>query len=72
MKNLDLFNVLTFSEASKRWGINDSTLRKKAQSNSSEFIENVDFRKSGNTWLVTVYAMERLYGKEGILIKKKS
>ena|SRR5690554_4731584 len=52
--------VITFSEAQDLWGLGSSTLRK-AVSDKRFFPEEI--RKSGNTWLVTKTAMERLYGR---------
>lgn len=55
-----LENVMTFTEASKKWGLNDSTLRKLVATEKLE--EGIDYRKSGNTWLITREAMEKVYG----------
>lgn len=61
MKNNDLFNIMTFSEAAKRWRIDDSTLRKLV--NTDKIREGIDYRKSGKTWLITKEAMKRVYGE---------
>ena len=53
-----LESVLTFSEATKRWGLGHSTLREAAKHN--RFLPG-EIRKSGGTWLVTYEAMKRLY-----------
>lgn len=62
----DVFNksineIMTFAEASKKWELDDSTLRKLVKTNKIE--ENIDYRKSGNVWLITKNSMERIYGK---------
>ena len=54
-----LESVLTFAEATKRWGLGHSTLREAAK--YSRFLPG-EIRKSGGTWLVTEKAMRRLYG----------
>ena len=53
--------ILTISEASDIWDKEVSTLRRVIK--NSKFTEGVDYRKSGNTWLITKSAMERVYGK---------
>jgi len=55
-----LEQVLTFAEATKRWGLGHSTLREAAK--HSRFLSG-EIRKSGGTWLVTEEAMKRLYGE---------
>ena len=55
-----LKSVLTFSEATKRWGLGHSTLREAAKHN--RFLPD-EIRKFGGTWLVTEKAMKRLYGE---------
>lgn len=57
----ELDTVMTFSEATEKWGLADSTLRKLVTTN--KLTENVDYRKSGKVWLITKDAMERVYGK---------
>ena len=61
MKNEYLENVMTFSEACKRWGLGESTLRKAAKSGR---FKKDEIKKSGKCWLITRSAIERLYGKE--------
>lgn len=56
----DICNVMTLSEASKRWGLNDSTLRKLVK--TDKLIENIDYRKSGNVWLISENSMRKIYG----------
>lgn len=63
-----LFRVMTFAEASKKYDVAMSTLRHRQRDGR---FEPGDCRKSGNTWLVTQSAMERLYGdKEEKEMKK--
>lgn len=54
--------MMTFTEAAERWGLDDSTLRKLVKTDKVK--ENIDYGKSGNTWLINVKAMERIYGEE--------
>ena len=61
-----IFNIgekreITFKEASEKFGVAASTLRHRQRDGR---FEDGDTRKSGNTWLVTESAMQRLYGKE--------
>ena len=56
--------VLTFSEAERLYGLSEGTLRKYVSyelKKGSRFINGVDYRKSGKTWLITRKAMEREY-----------
>ena len=59
---LEINEVMTFAEATQRWGLADSTLRKLATTN--KLLEGLDFRKSGKVWLITRDAMKRMYGEE--------
>lgn len=52
--------VMTFAEATKLWGLSESTLR--SSTRTKKLIEGVDFRKSGKVWLITREAMIRVYG----------
>jgi len=52
--------VMTFAEATEKWGLGHSTLREAAKHN--RFLPG-ETRKSGGTWLVTEEAMRRLYGE---------
>lgn len=56
-----LLDVMTFTEAAKMWNLGDSTLRSVVR--QDRLIEGLDYRKSGNTWVITTAAMEKLYGK---------
>lgn len=56
-----LHDVMTFAEASEKWGLGESTLR--SAIHSERFTEGIDYKKSGKVWLVTKEAMERVYGK---------
>lgn len=51
---------MTFSEATEKWGLADSTLRK--MTTTDKLKEGIDYRKSGKVWLITNDAMERVYG----------
>lgn len=55
-------DVMTFKEASENWNKKDNTLRMMVRTN--KLSEGVDYRKSGNTWIITREAMEKLYGEE--------
>lgn len=52
--------LLSFREATDRWGLNESTLRKAVS--YGKFIEETDVKKFGKQWVVTLAAMEREYG----------
>jgi len=54
-----LFKIMTFSEASNKYDVAMSTLRHRQRDGR---FEPGDCRKSGDRWLVTYEAMERLYG----------
>lgn len=65
-EGIDVFNknfheIITFSEATEKWQLSDSTLRKLVKTNKIK--ENIDYRKSGKVWLITRSAMEKIYGK---------
>lgn len=62
MENKGINNILTFTEASQKWNIDSSTLRKLVT--TGKLIEDVDYRKSGNVWLITKEAMKKVYGEE--------
>lgn len=64
LKRSILCDVMTFAEASEKWGLGESTLR--SAIHSDRFIEGVDYKKSGKVWLVTRKAMERVYGKREV------
>lgn len=53
--------VMALGDASKLWGLNESTLRKAVA--SGKLLSNIDARKFGKQWLVTRAAMEREYGE---------
>lgn len=55
-----LDEVMTFSEATKKWGLGHATLREAVR--DKRFLPG-EVRKSGGTWLITVAAMKRLYGE---------
>lgn len=61
VKSSALKEVMTFAEATKQWGLGDSTLRMAV--NRKGLIEWEDYRKSGSTWIITKEAMYRGYGE---------
>ena len=52
--------LLSFSDATTRWGLNESTLRKAVSYH--KLVEGLDVQKFGKQWVVTLDAMEREYG----------
>jgi len=54
--------LLSFKEASQLWNLDDSTLRKAVA--SGKIIEGKDAKKFGKQWVITIDAMERIYGKQ--------
>ncbi|WP_346905947.1 helix-turn-helix domain-containing protein [Clostridium sp.] len=61
-KPVHITRVMTFAEATERWGLADSTLRKLVTTDKLQ--EGIDYRKSGKVWLITEEAMKRVYGEE--------
>jgi len=61
MKTLN--EILTVSEICERWGINDVTLRERCIRNYS-LKEGVDWRKSGNMFLIRRSSIVRIFGEE--------
>ena len=55
---------MTFAEATEKWGLADSTLRKLVTSNKLQ--EGIDYRKSGKVWLINEDAMIKVYGERKI------
>lgn len=53
--------LLSFAEAAKKWGIDDSTLRKAVT--SGKIVENADAKKFGKQWIITEEAMQRIFGE---------
>ena len=53
--------LLSFSDASKLWNLNESTLRKAIT--YGKLISGIDACKFGNQWIVTKEAMLREYGE---------
>jgi hypothetical protein len=60
MNNI-LDKIMTFAEATEKWGLADSTLRKLATTDKIK--EGIDYRKSGKVWIITEDAMQRIYGE---------
>lgn len=55
-------DLLSFKDAAKEWGIDDSTLRKAVA--AGRLVDGEDVRKFGKQWIVTRSAMERVFGKK--------
>jgi len=51
---------ITAAEATKRWGLGESTIR--SAIHRGQFAPG-EYQKLGRDWLVTIPAMERLYGE---------
>lgn len=60
MKTCIFDNLMSLKNASIKWKIDDSVLRRAISSN--KLVENVDVKKFGKQWVVTRQAMERVYG----------
>lgn len=58
--------ILTFREASERWNLDSSTLRKIVK--RKKLKEGIDYRKSGCVWLITETAMKRVFGPEPLVL----
>lgn len=53
--------LMSFSDATSLWGLNESTLRKAIV--YGKLVDGVDVRKFGKQWIVTEEAMRREYGE---------
>lgn len=53
--------LMAFSDATERWGLNESTLRKAIT--YGKLVNGVDVCKFGKQWVVSVEAMQREYGE---------
>ncbi len=53
-------NLIAFSEATKLWNLNESTLRKAIK--YGKLIDGVDACKFGKQWVVSTESMKREYG----------
>ena len=62
IERLENREIMTFAEASERWGLSDSTLRMAIKRGTLK--EGKDYRKSGKVWLITKEAMQEKYGNE--------
>ena len=56
-----LNDIMTFSEASEKWGLGESTLRSVVRTDKLK--EGIDYRKSGKVWIISKEAMYKLYGE---------
>ncbi|HEX3018533.1 MAG TPA: helix-turn-helix domain-containing protein [Caproicibacter sp.] len=52
--------LMSFKDATDKWGLNESTLRKAVS--YGKLIEGIDVKKFGKQWIITEEAMTRLYG----------
>lgn len=52
--------LMSFKEATDLWGLHESTLRKAVSYGKLQ--ENIDVKKFGKQWIITIEAMEREYG----------
>lgn len=52
---------MSFSEASEKWGIDDSTLRYAVK--NKKLIEGIDVKKFGKQWIITRQAMLERFGE---------
>ncbi len=53
-------NLMSFSDASELWSLNESTLRKAIA--YGKIVPGIDARKYGKQWVITREAMQREYG----------
>ena len=53
--------LMSFKEAAEKWKLDDSTLRKAVA--NGKLTEDVDVKKFGKQWVITVEAMTRLFGE---------
>ncbi len=56
--------LMSFSDASALWGLNESTLRKAIS--YGKLVNGVDVCKFGKQWVVSMEAMKREYGNRNI------
>jgi hypothetical protein len=54
-------DIMTSAEATERWGLSNSTIRRALM--GKRFLDG-EYKKSGKVWIIKKSAMERLYGKE--------
>lgn len=55
--------LIALSDATKLWGLNESTLRKAIA--YGKLVDGVDVCKFGKQWVVSSEAMKREYGADG-------
>lgn len=60
--NTPFDNLMSFGDATKLWGLNESTLRKAVT--YGKLVNGVDVCKFGKQWVVSTDAMKREYGEE--------
>lgn len=54
-------SIISFKDATRFWKLSESTLRKAVE--YGKFRQGIDCLKFGNSWVVTLEAMNREYGK---------
>lgn len=59
-KNINLDDIMTLPEATLRWGLADSTLRRLLT--TDKLIEGIEYKRSGKSALITKRAMRKIYG----------
>lgn len=59
--NDKFYGLLSFTDATEKWGLADSTLRKAVA--DGRLKEGIDVQKFGRDWVVTEEAMKSLYGE---------
>ena len=57
-------NLMSFSEATALWSLNESTLRKAIT--YGKLVEGIDVCKFGKQWVISVTAMKREYGEPDV------
>ena len=60
-ESLPFDGLLSFTDATKLWGLNESTLRKAIS--YGKLVSGVDACKYGKQWVISMDAMVREYGK---------
>lgn len=53
--------LISFTDACKLYGLNESTLRKAVA--TGRLIEGIDCKHLGKQWITTIDVMQRLYGE---------
>ena len=61
--------LMAFTEATKLWGLNESTLRKAIE--YGKLVNGVDACKFGKQWVISMEAMKREYGEPKVYKLKR-